>query len=408
MNSDPKPLPHQTDINVDTLLKLGMKAARAGNKANARALALALTGEWPDETRAWLLLAGVAANREERQRALEHALALDPDNPLARKGLLWLQEHPEPAQAQSTEDQEPTDSRESADPASAVASDAPTVAAATLTGDSSASARTLSDASAAEPVIASPTKPFTAYSWLIWLIGSAALIVILWLIVMPFVQNNASSEPTLPTPALPAMTPIVQPAILPEATSDAVPSNVAATPSVAASATPSSSPTATALALPLPTSLPMGTVVEYDQWKAVLLQPEYALALDGAIGDVQPDGAFVLTLLSISNAETVEQTLPPDLFVLVDDRGRSYKPAPGLSSLYLDVFGRAQRGDVALEEPLPAGGGVVSVPILFDVPTDARNITLLMGQPAAGGWFVLESVRGSRSVISSPTPNAGP
>jgi hypothetical protein len=71
----------------DSIMQLGIEAAREGNKEEARNLFRLLTRQEPDNAQAWLWLAGVAENREERQAALEQVLEYDPDNEMAQKGL---------------------------------------------------------------------------------------------------------------------------------------------------------------------------------------------------------------------------------------------------------------------------------------------------------------------------------
>ncbi len=71
----------------DSILQLGIEAARAGDKAEARELFRLVTRENPDNAQGWLWLAGVAENRDEKRAALEHVVALEPHNDLAHKGL---------------------------------------------------------------------------------------------------------------------------------------------------------------------------------------------------------------------------------------------------------------------------------------------------------------------------------
>src|SRR6185436_3199120 len=71
----------------DTILQLGIDAAREGNREEARNLFGLLTRQEPDNLQAWLWLAGVADGPEERRAALERVLELDPTNEMAAKGL---------------------------------------------------------------------------------------------------------------------------------------------------------------------------------------------------------------------------------------------------------------------------------------------------------------------------------
>ncbi|HWQ13774.1 MAG TPA: hypothetical protein VNL77_13310, partial [Roseiflexaceae bacterium] len=71
----------------ESILRLGIEAAREGNRAEARDLFTLLTRQDPDNVQAWLWLAGVAEGPEQRRAALEQVLRLEPDNEMALKGL---------------------------------------------------------------------------------------------------------------------------------------------------------------------------------------------------------------------------------------------------------------------------------------------------------------------------------
>jgi hypothetical protein len=71
----------------ETILRLGIEAAREGNREEARNLFSLLTRQEPDNVQAWLWLAGVAEGPDQRRAALERVLELEPDNEMALKGL---------------------------------------------------------------------------------------------------------------------------------------------------------------------------------------------------------------------------------------------------------------------------------------------------------------------------------
>ncbi|MEN9937427.1 MAG: hypothetical protein RLZZ387_4006 [Chloroflexota bacterium] len=71
----------------ETILRLGIEAAREGNREEARNLFSLLTRQEPDNVQAWLWLAGVAEGPEQRRAALEQVLVYEPDNEMALKGL---------------------------------------------------------------------------------------------------------------------------------------------------------------------------------------------------------------------------------------------------------------------------------------------------------------------------------
>ena len=74
----------------ESIMQLGIEAARAGDKAEARQLFRLVTREDPNNAQGWLWLAGVAEDREEKRGALERVVQIDPSNDLARKGLAAL------------------------------------------------------------------------------------------------------------------------------------------------------------------------------------------------------------------------------------------------------------------------------------------------------------------------------
>jgi lipoprotein-anchoring transpeptidase ErfK/SrfK len=94
---------------ADTLLFQVQAAARAGRKLEARRLLTAAIRLEPNRADLWVSLARVASSPGAAADYLTRALALEPDNPLARDGLRWAQQHvaqnpaagPRPATAQS-------------------------------------------------------------------------------------------------------------------------------------------------------------------------------------------------------------------------------------------------------------------------------------------------------------------
>lgn len=85
----------------ETILRLGIEAAREGNREEARNLFSLLTRQEPDNVQAWLWLAGVAEGPDQRRAALERVLELEPDNEMALKGLQAMGVTP-PARATDT------------------------------------------------------------------------------------------------------------------------------------------------------------------------------------------------------------------------------------------------------------------------------------------------------------------
>jgi tetratricopeptide (TPR) repeat protein len=92
-NADsPKP------IELFRLLQAGIAAAKTGQRERARGMLLRVIEHDEKNATAWLWLSGLVDDLEERQICLENVLALDPDNTLARKGLVHLQRQREASQ----------------------------------------------------------------------------------------------------------------------------------------------------------------------------------------------------------------------------------------------------------------------------------------------------------------------
>ncbi|NWF81334.1 MAG: hypothetical protein HXY37_15030 [Chloroflexi bacterium] len=356
--------------DIERLLVMATDLARGGNPGGARTLFLALTREHPQDPRPWLGLAAATASTDERRQALERALALDPANQQAHQALQRL-----------------------------VARDAATIAA-LAPPDAAAAPAPRALPVAAEEDAEPERNPFPLLNLIM------AGIIVLLLAALGFVIGRAllAGNQTIAAPTAPARPttrpaasapPLAPPSPLPTATTPPTPLPPTAVPTSAAVAVvvptvpelapsptlPPASPTA-----PIP--LPLGTVVDYDGWSATLLRPDYAVTLDGAIGDLRPAGRFVLAVVAVSNNGPTPRVIPPELFVLRDSAGRSYSPVPGASSAYLALYQRAQRGDLALEDSFAPGSGMRSVPLLFDVPPDASGLQLLVPGAGPTGWPV--------------------
>lgn len=191
-------------------------------------------------------------------------------------------------------------------------------------------------------------------------------------------------------PALPAAAPT---AALPGAVLPTIPAS-APTPAPAAEPPANTAAVAPTPVPPSPTRVPtavpvlaLGQVVQSGQWHVVLLRPNDALPLEGAIGALQPRGRFFLALVAIGNDGAAPARMPADLVALVDAAGQRYAPDPMLSTAYLAAYERGLRGDLSMEDAIPADGGNKSIPLIFDIPPSARGLALMV-QGAPYGWPV--------------------
>jgi hypothetical protein len=374
---------------------MGVSAARAGNRAAAHALFLALTREYPGDVRAWLGLASVAADLDEQRDALTHVVTISPEHPQARRALASLA--PSPPAERVTPVLLETITEASAPPELAVRV-APALPESLDDNEAPALARgrfpllnMIAVAIIGVLLIALVFVGVSAFTGSDGTTGSAASTPSPALQTSLAVPTSGDSATELsPMPAVTAVIPSVGP--LPTLMTTLVPSVSAGLP-----ATVGPTPVA---ALPAPASLPLGTLVEVDGWSTTLLRPDYALLLDGSIGDLRPAGRFVLTLMAVSNNSTGQRRIPADLFTLVDSRGRRYIPSPNASTAYLALYGRGQHGDLALEDDLAPSSGMRSVPILFDVPTNATGLVLTVRGNGSTGWPIEGSV--------APSTNIGP
>ncbi len=153
-------------------------------------------------------------------------------------------------------------------------------------------------------------------------------------------------------------------------------------------ALPPAPPTATATPAPpyQPTPMPLGNVQTYGLWQGTLALPDHVQWLDEPLDGVQPQGRLLVAVMTISNLTGEPRPIPADLFILVDQQLNFYRPLPGASTRFLDSFGRGVVGDLALEDAIPAGGTLVSVPLLFDVPVDQQSFVLMLGEYSDTGW----------------------
>lgn len=87
-------------MDTANLLQQGIATAKAGNKAEARALLMKLIEIDERNEQGWLWLAGVVEAPDDMRTCLENVLALNPDNKQARKGLAWLDQRHGPVKAE--------------------------------------------------------------------------------------------------------------------------------------------------------------------------------------------------------------------------------------------------------------------------------------------------------------------
>lgn len=370
-----------TPETTAALLARALRARQSGDLPAARSLLRALAVHQPALPQIWLALATVAETRAEQRLAFGRALALDPTNALAKRGLSQMDRlvAAAPALPQTHQPAQPSGPlTPSAPPASA----APTIAA--KPAEPASRAAGVGSAPALTPAAPTAEERARAIRWPLYLvIGVSALVLLLaaWWMRQPAAAPDTSA--TAPTAALPGAVLPTAPAGAPTAAPAAQPP-LSATTEAPTPVPPSPTPTLAPTAVP---TLALGQVVQSGPWHVVLLRPNDTLGLEGAIGALQPRGRFFLALVAIGNDGAAPARMPADLVALVDASGQRYAPEPALSTAYLAAYERGLRGDLSMEDALPADGGNKSIPLIFDIPLGARGLTLMV-QGAPYGWPV--------------------
>jgi len=86
-------------VSAEDLLRQGIAASKAGQKAKARELLEQAIAADEYSATAWLWLSGAVDTNEDRRICLENVLTLEPENAFAKKGLAMLGPAPEPETA---------------------------------------------------------------------------------------------------------------------------------------------------------------------------------------------------------------------------------------------------------------------------------------------------------------------
>jgi hypothetical protein len=440
----------------DTILQLGIDAAREGNREEARNLFGLLTRQEPDNLQAWLWLAGVADGPEDRRAALERVLELDPTNEMAIKGLQTM--GAEPAARAASE------ARATTVAASAAATAAGAAAAREMSdeerfaaeldmafddydalpkteapprpepdleleaGAAAASARAETTRRAASRATSrrgatTPVRSGDDDDWrasmarrdsgglrriLLLAAAIAGLLLVLILLLRPFdrpgstASNSGGGDAGTPT----AQTDYPGPGAGVAGGGDAT-----ATPELTSTpeftSTPELTPTAEVAPGGQQPGQPPGQPPSGDLSAA---NPQPA-----GIGTLLESNGWNYTYPSETYAAALGSQVGPStasgnwVLVLVhvaNNSGRD-QPLPPDFFVLKDAQGRIYRpqpqvssayvirgvnADVSMEDTVPANGLITSIPLLFDVTPGATNLVLFAGGNTGQGWQVLESV----------------
>ncbi|MEI7772980.1 MAG: hypothetical protein WCI67_23520 [Chloroflexales bacterium] len=416
----------------DSLLQLGIEAARDGNKEEARNLFRLLTRQDPTNAQAWLWLAGVAENREERQAALEHVIEIDPTNEMAVKGLQALGARPgsraaappvelvepAPSPAPSTygdtfgDDDDPFAELNNlsgvmADAEGPVRRDPPL--AMTTSDDPDTNIPSLSGGrpsssgrpSAYDDDDGTVPAPRSMSPLLSILLGFVAILLIGFLIVFFFFSGSKPQVANRPTTQQTAAAAGAATAAAITAPTTVLGGDSGTTQPVTATATlqqPTVEPTAaqptaaptTDVSQANPVIVQANTPLQSQGWLYDFNQPTYAAPIIGALGKYQPtNGRFAVVLIFAVNNTGTAQAIPANFFVLKDAQGRVWEARPEVSDAYV-VSG--VNADLSHGQQIPPDGVTRSVALIFDVAPDATNLVFFARSNPAQGWLVLPNV----------------
>ncbi|RRR72751.1 MAG: hypothetical protein EI684_09775 [Candidatus Viridilinea halotolerans] len=437
----------------DSILQLGIEAAREGKKDEARQLFRLLTQQDPTNAQGWLWLAGVAENREERQHALERVVVLEPSNEMAVKGLQALGVDPSAVKAEQpvaapvavaptpssppARQPEPDPFMDDDDPFAELNSLSETMAADTSgpvrrsdpepekretgpTSAATAAARAEAGARRAEERMrenrratggskkdqAPARRGFSPLLGLLLFFVGLGLVglIIAWIWPLFFGRDQVAVNPANQTAVAQTaqagtMPPVLEPPVEQPAEP---PVEQPAEPPVEQPAEspveqPAELPVEQPAALPAsdvsgatPAVLAPNTPIQGAGWTYDFNSPTFAASIIGNLGQYTPNnGRFVVVLAFAFNGTGSEQAIPSNFFVLKDAQGRVWEARPEVSAAYVVPGINA---DLAHTQAMPSDGITRSVAIIFDVAPDATDLVFFSRSNPTQGWLVMRNL----------------
>ena len=449
----------------ESIMQLGIDAAREGNVEEARNLFRLLTRQEPNNAQAWLWLAGVLESRDDRIAAVERALEIEPNNDLARKTMQRLQsQSPKPAPTPppapvaapvadnpyaDIDDDDPfaqldelsevmanepapkrpetrrledddnpfDDDFEAAlasSPSAVRATDRSTERAATRRGGADGLPPVMSSSSANrsssrrrdddDEEYMATTQPNRRNPILLAVL-TVLFVVVLIFFAFQFFSGGDEQQIVTPTPepGSEIVANPTDPALTETDPAESAPTEPSETEPVEtepgqpepepAPTEPEPAPTEPEQpgspidpATVNPAQVAPGEILSVNNLAYNFPVPNFATSFPGGVGNVQPQGRFVLVLMYLSNATGQPLQINADTFLLRDDQGRIYQANPAASSAYLIP---GINGDISQETPLPADSLTRSMPLFFDVAPDATNLVFFARENPDQGYLVL-------------------
>ena len=370
---------------ANEILQLGIEAARDGNREEARNLFTLLTKQDPQNIQAWLWLAGVSDNPKLRRDALERAIAIDPNNEMALRGLRALgADRPSIVDRGRNAIRERTGSllgrpiASNQRPSTPVQPAArPSRPAPVQTQQSTSSVMGEDELTAefdafAEEYDDEPRGP-TPLMW--GVLGALALLLVVFLASQFFGTGTAS--------ILPAN-------LFGDTSADTTPTaDPAMTATAMATMTPAGTPTATPPPVML---LNRDATLSLDGWEYGLYPDPNVINGPISLAGVPPSGTYVIILVTVANNTGTSQPLPANFFALLDDQGRRYDVNVERSmKVYDNAPGSAS--DLGISNNVEANGIKTSIVLIYDVNLDATNLRIYGGSNLSQGWVIADKVQ---------------
>ena len=367
---------------ANEILQLGIEAARDGNREEARNLFTLLTKQDPQNIQAWLWLAGVSDNPKLRRDALERAIAIDPNNEMALRGLRALgADRPSIVDRGRNAIRERTGSllgrpsqpaQRASQPAARPSRPAPVQTQQSTSSVFAEDELTAEFDAFSDEYDDEPRGP-TPLMW--GVLGALALLLIVFL-ASQFVGSSTGSI---------------------------LPANLFGVPSADATPTADAAMTATALVTLTPAGPPTATPPP-----VMLLNRDATLTIDGweyglypdpsvvngpiALAGVPPNGTYLIVLVTVANNTGKVQPLPANFFALLDDQGRRYDVNVERSmKVYDNAPGSAS--DQGISNNIEPNGVKTSIVLIYDVNLDATNVRMYGGSNLSQGWVIIDKVQ---------------
>jgi hypothetical protein len=133
------------------------------------------------------------------------------------------------------------------------------------------------------------------------------------------------------------------------------------------------------------TPLPLGETVSFADWDYLVDDAKVMTT----VGDKVPRGAYIVTLVQVTNNGTTERDVGGQFFVAQDTQGRLYEMDTDASLEYHHAF---KTDAWYLDDVGPAATAVI--PVVFDVSPDASGVVLLTAGSSGPAIILVEDVGG--------------